>query len=586
MRIGWVAVAVLAALALFQHKDPVAPLPVSVAQATTLPAIGPYDEVIPGQIVIDVVDTATFKDLRDIGKKVGIHLVPASPFSAVDKVEVAQVDPEQQEAILTALARDPRVEGAEPNRVYRALFTPNDPRFSEQWNMQQIRAPGAWDVTRGRGITVAVIDTGVAFERHNHFYQVEDLAGCEFVHPYNFLTGDTHANDDNGHGTHVAGTIRQTTHNGIGVAGIAPECKIMPLKCLSAGGAGSLAHIAQAIRYAADNGAQVINMSLGGPYPSRVLQQACEYAKKKGTIVVCAAGNDGKDTVSYPGAYAACMAVSATRRDQGIAFYSNYGKGVAIAAPGGDTRNDGPAGGILQNCIDPKKISQQGYFAFQGTSMACPHVAGAAALVMSMGVTDPNAVQKILQDTAQKMKGTRQYGAGILDCQAAVEAAKGSGDLWRLAVAFALTLGTVLFVPTRARWLGFRFVAGVVISSCGILVITGLPGVTLPYHDYLASGLPQWGALATSPDSVVDWAFHSALIPIALVLLCLGFTGWRPLLAGLALGFSAHLAAAAFAPVGVLTAAAWWKGAWMAGNAAICWVLAGLVLSGMESSRR
>ena len=162
--------------------------------------------------------------------------------------------------------------------------------------------PDAWKLGDGNGVIVAVLDTGVAYEDYKKFHQLPDLKGLTFVEPYDFVANTTHANDDHGHGSHVTGTIAQATNNGIGVAGVALDVKIMPLKVLSASGSGSVAGIADAIRYAADHNAKVINMSLGGAFPSNVLKKAVKYAHDKGVTVICAAGNESRGKVGYPAA--------------------------------------------------------------------------------------------------------------------------------------------------------------------------------------------------------------------------------------------------------------------------------------------
>src|SRR5262249_39789441 len=197
---------------------------------------------------------------------------------------------------------------------------PNDPLYPKQWNFRQIGMPQAWKLAQGNGVTVAVLDTGIDYENYGKFHQLPDLAGLTFVDPYNFITNTTHADDDHGHGSHVTGTIAQATNNGIGVAGIALDVKIMPLKVLSASGSGSVAGIGDAIRYAADHGAKVINMSLGGRFGSKVLAKAVKYAHDKGVVVVCAAGNDGSGHVSYPAAYPGAVAVAATQYDETTTF--------------------------------------------------------------------------------------------------------------------------------------------------------------------------------------------------------------------------------------------------------------------------
>jgi serine protease len=291
-----------------------------------------------------------------------------------------------------------------------------------------IHAPEAWAMTQGAGVTVAIIDTGVTHSGK----VVEDIQGVEFVKPYNFVSDNTNANDDHGHGTHVACTVAEQTNNGIGAVGIAPKVKIMPLKVLSKFGSGSIADISAAIMYAADNGAKVINMSLGGPFANSVLENAVNYAHKKGVIVVCAAGNSGpkENSVGYPAGYKNSVSVSSVDSTGELAWYSSWGKKVDISAPGGDTRSDkngdGKVDGILQNTIvtsDPNNMAR--YELFQGTSMASPHVAGVAALIFSvMDKASPDEVLRVLQMASQKKNNTKKFGSGIVDAYAAVNIAK------------------------------------------------------------------------------------------------------------------------------------------------------------------
>ena len=260
---------------------------------------------------------------------------------------------------------------------------PNDACYKYQWHLRQLGMPDAWKRGNGKGVVVAVIDTGVS--------KVADLADTKFVAGYNFLSNNDNAADDHGHGTHVAGTIAQSTNNKLGVAGVAYGASIMPLKVLSARGSGSVAGITQAIRWAADHGASVINMSLGGPMKMGSMASAVKYARDKGVVVVAAAGNDGRGKVGYPAGYPGVVAVAATQFDETTTFYSNWGKEIDVAAPGGNTRvdqnGDGKPDGVLQHTIVPGNTSQTDYLWFMGTSMASPHTAGVAALIMGAGVT-------------------------------------------------------------------------------------------------------------------------------------------------------------------------------------------------------
>jgi serine protease len=304
------------------------------------------------------------------------------------------------------------VESIEPNYIYHTSVAPNDPQYSKQWHLHTIHAEQAWDENRGKGVTVAIIDTGVS--------KVPDLDTTEFVAGYDFVNDKVNADDDNGHGTHVAGTVAQSTNNNYGVAGIAYEANIMPLKVLSGSGGGTISDIAEAIRFAADNKADVINMSLGGGGESQVMKDAIDYAYRKGVVIIAAAGNENNNSASYPARYAHVIGVGATDAKGERAEFSNYGAGVDIAAPGG-----GHGSKIWQETIDPDTNTPI-ISGFQGTSMAAPHVAGVAALIKSTGVTAPDEIFAVLQQSVRKIDQDPQnyYGAGHLDAAAAVKLAQ------------------------------------------------------------------------------------------------------------------------------------------------------------------
>ncbi len=205
----------------------------------------------------------------------------------------------------------------------------------------------------------------------------------------------------------------------------------MPLKVLSGDGRGQIPWIANAIRYAADNGAQVINMSLGGPMPSSVLAKAIDYANSKGVTVVCAAGNESRGRVGWPASNNGSVAVAAVDAMGERTWYSNQGKDLDVSAPGGDTRvdknGDGYPDGVLQNTILLQDPLKNDYMWLQGTSMASPHAAGVAALVVSRGVNNPPEVERILKKTAKHPNNNewdKEYGAGIIDAEAAAIAAQ------------------------------------------------------------------------------------------------------------------------------------------------------------------
>lgn len=413
----------------------------------------------------------------------------------------------------------------------RNAFVPNDPRYNEQWNFRMIDVEGAWAKTRGKGVVVAVIDTGVNIGPTKKGKASKDFGVTKFVEGYDFVNKDKDPYDDHGHGTHVAGTIAESTNNSEGVAGIAFEATIMPLKVLSASGSGSAGDIADAIRFAADKGAHVINMSLGSSMPSDVIRKACQYARKKGVVIVCAAGNSFREGVGYPAAFPECIAVSSVGPSGDLAKYSSWGKEVALAAPGGDYIDSGnKADGILQNTNIPESQGGNGddYYAFQGTSMASPHVAGVAALIVSQGVNDPARVREVLTQTASPKKGdVKKYGAGILSASGAVKkSAETSAVKLRHLLVFGL--GFLLFaVGGRGRNPRLR------LAMAGALVL-GFFG-------------PDWAASWFGADTAWNLLTFSALAPIALYSMLRGGPGVK--VAGV-LGLA----------VGVCLFANWWNG--------------------------
>lgn len=326
---------------------------------------------------------------------------------------------------------------AEPNFIARAFFVPNDPYYPLQWNFDNARYGGihtqaAWDISQGAGVTVAVVDTGVAYENYRdtsgRYYQAPDLANTKFTQGYDFVYNDTHANDDNGHGTHVTGTVAQSTNNGMGVAGVAFKATIIPVKVLDKNGSGTYANVAKGIRFAADKGAKVINLSLGGSSSSQTLLDAVSYAYSKGATIVAAAGNSGTNVIAYPAAYDQyVIAVGATRYDETLAYYSSFGPSLDLVAPGGDLRvdqnGDGYGDGILQQTFQGG-TNNFAYWFFQGTSMAAPHVSAVAALIIANGnATTPDRVQTILQQSAKDLGSLGRddtYGWGLVNAAAAL----------------------------------------------------------------------------------------------------------------------------------------------------------------------
>ncbi|HEY0705832.1 MAG TPA: S8 family peptidase [Polyangia bacterium] len=431
---------------------------------------------------------------------------------------------------------------------------PDDPCYRYQWHMSQIGLPSAWKMGQGKGVTVAVIDTGVT--------QVPDLAGIEMVEGYNFVANNANAADDHGHGTHVAGTIAQATNNKLGVAGVAFGAKIMPLKVLSAQGSGSMGAIAQAIRYAADHGAQVINMSLGGPFPVTAIRTAVKYAKEKGVVVVAAAGNDGRGRVGYPAHYPEVFAVAATQFDETTTFYSNWGPEIDIAAPGGNVRvdqnGDGKPDGVLQNTVVPGNTSKTDYLLFMGTSMASPHVAGVAALVVGSGVTKPDAVEDLLRATARAPKERvaaaagkeNRYGAGIVDAGAALKRSKVVHGAGGVGLAGALAFLGLAGLRRRGRMAspGGGFVTALVVTAGGLfflpLLLPGSLAASVPVA-VLGSALPGVVPAAFAGFGQGNPILWGALLPVAAVAVLSGVGRLRGTLAGAAFGVAGALAVTA-----------------------------------------
>jgi serine protease len=362
-------------------------------------------------------------------------------------------------------AADPNIAYAEPDRKMYPLMTPNDTSYGSQWDLYEttggIRAPAAWDLSTGSGVTVAVIDTGIRPHA--------DLSG-QIVAGYDMIKDTAVSNDGNGrdsdpsdpgdwtaanecaagepasnsswHGTHVAGTIAARTNNASGVAGIAFNAKIQPIRVLGKCG-GYTSDIADGMIWASGGTvsglptnatpSRVINMSLGGGGAcDTTSQNAINSARSRGTAIVVAAGNENQNASnSNPANCSGVITVAATDRNGSRAYYSNYGSVVTLAAPGGDVRSSSSNGILSTLNAGTQAPGADSYAYYQGTSMATPHVAGVVALMLSAkpGAT-PDQIKAALQSSARAFPGTcSQCGSGILDAAAAVAAITGTGGL-------------------------------------------------------------------------------------------------------------------------------------------------------------
>ncbi|AUS08283.1 peptidase S8 [Laceyella sacchari] len=338
----------------------------------------------PGQVVVKYKANASANAVKSARAKANGTVMEKNNKLGFEVVKVKG----SVEATIEKLKKDPNVEYAEPNYYLHASYTPNDPYFSSrQYGPQKIQAPQAWDIAEGSGAKIAIVDTGV---QSNH----PDLAG-KVVGGWDFVDNDSTPQDGNGHGTHCAGIAAAVTNNSTGIAGTAPKASILAVRVLDNSGSGTWTAVANGITYAADQGAKVISLSLGGTVGNSGLQQAVDYAWSKGSVVVAAAGNAGNTAPNYPAYYSNAIAVASTDQNDNKSSFSTYGSWVDVAAPGSSIYSTYPT---------------STYASLSGTSMATPHVAGVAGLLASQGRSAAN-IRAAIENTADKISGTGTYWA-------------------------------------------------------------------------------------------------------------------------------------------------------------------------------
>ena len=344
-------------------------------------------------------------DVADIDGTAAVDATGATEIGDLGEIDTHVLDLPlgREKQALEQLARDPRVVSIEQDGTVQATVVPRDPHWLQAWGPRLVHAPEAWNMSTGKSTTViAVVDTGVDSKQ-------PDLRG-RVLRGWDFQNNDANPKDDNGHGTAVAGVAAAAANDGVGIAGICWHCLILPVKVLNSAGSGTHSNIAAGIVWAADHGADVINLSLAGPTPSAVVESAVNYARNHGVVVVAAAGNEGSSRRFYPAAYPGVISVAGTNDADILFSWSNHGSWVKVSAPG---------------CAYTGSTGPIRWTWWCGTSFATPVVAGIAALMKSLKPGLSRAqIEKMLLNPSVNVRGV---SAGRIDAARALRNVENSG---------------------------------------------------------------------------------------------------------------------------------------------------------------
>lgn len=380
------------------------PTTTKTQRATIRPTVTPTlhlsGDYVPGEVLIKVDIATSLSELSAYLNAIDADIVSEITEFGIIHIRAFGLSVEE---LIVEIDSLPGVVYVEPNYRTRLLETiPNDPGWSNQYGMDNIRAPGGWELATGSvAVTIAVLDTGVDLSH-------PDLS-AKITSGFDFVENDTNPQDDNGHGTHVAGIAAATTNNSIGVAGTSWGAQVMPIKIMNRDGNGSYSDLAAGVIWAADHGADVINMSLGGGSPSALLEDAVNYAYARGVVQVAAAGNTGSGNILYPARYTHVIAVGATDANNNRASFSNYGAELDLVAPG-------------VSIYSTRLGGSYGYR--NGTSMSTPYVSGLAAILIGLSRPySPDLIAYEMQSTALDRGATGWdsfYGHGLIQMDAAL----------------------------------------------------------------------------------------------------------------------------------------------------------------------